>query len=408
MSEQQPAAVSVSPEEAAPSGVFETPAYRNAIDKLSLAFRYRKVAIALTATGQSAVRYVTRRFLENLDDDTTLIRITEPCENVIDFMRRVIRAIGFEPRDLGVADLEKVFRLFLSFQKSHGLRTVLWVECTEKNDAWVLDKIRNLIEKEQQGGYGLLAILSGEPGLLDLLGQGPLGRVELGAGSRISLPPFSRDETREYVRRRVDATGRAAVDQLFSFQALCLLHDLTEGVPDVVAALTNRSLDLAGAAGAESISAAHVQQAYAALTCSGAASPANDDVQTVTLEGNGTPRARLIVRLTAEDVRELTVSRGRVLIGRSRLCDVRLDGPVISRHHALIDCSGDGTATLVDLSSTNGTHVNGRKVTEHCLSPGETIVIGDCHIEYLVDDGQEAPWTDRQPGSSDDIRLLQG
>ena len=73
-----------------------------------------------------------------------------------------------------------------------------------------------------------------------------------------------------------------------------------------------------------------------------------------------------------------------MLIGRSKLCDISIDRPNVSRHHALIAYSGD-KATLIDLSSTNGTFVDGYKVKYHELMPGETIAVGDCRIEYILD-----------------------
>ncbi len=43
---------------------------------------------------------------------------------------------------------------------------------------------------------------------------------------------------------------------------------------------------------------------------------------------------------------------------------------------------------LVDLGSTNGTCVDGVQIESHRLAAGETISLGDCRIEYLLDDEQ--------------------
>ena len=42
-------------------------------------------------------------------------------------------------------------------------------------------------------------------------------------------------------------------------------------------------------------------------------------------------------------------------------------------------------AMLIDLGSTNGTKVDGYAVKEHRLIGGETIAVGDCLIEYLLE-----------------------
>jgi diguanylate cyclase (GGDEF)-like protein len=50
-------------------------------------------------------------------------------------------------------------------------------------------------------------------------------------------------------------------------------------------------------------------------------------------------------------------------LGRSAACGLCLDEPGISRHHARLEPSADGGALrLVDLNSTNGVYVNGRRV----------------------------------------------
>ena len=65
----------------------------------------------------------------------------------------------------------------------------------------------------------------------------------------------------------------------------------------------------------------------------------------------------------------------RTTIGRSRECDVVIDDPNISRKHAEVRRTIEGW-TVVDLGSTNGIKVNGRRVREAVLSPGDEITLG--------------------------------
>jgi pSer/pThr/pTyr-binding forkhead associated (FHA) protein len=83
------------------------------------------------------------------------------------------------------------------------------------------------------------------------------------------------------------------------------------------------------------------------------------------------------------------ISGRRALIGRGEDCDLRLDDPTISRHHAVISLSLGRPPVIEDLGSENGTYVNGRQITqpvgfaiksEHPraeLRGGEWIQIGD-------------------------------
>jgi pSer/pThr/pTyr-binding forkhead associated (FHA) protein len=66
---------------------------------------------------------------------------------------------------------------------------------------------------------------------------------------------------------------------------------------------------------------------------------------------------------------------GEVALGRSRECEVRLPDADTSRRHAKIVCSG-GRFVLHDLASTNGTFVNGERIEQRELAPGDRIEIG--------------------------------
>ena len=64
-------------------------------------------------------------------------------------------------------------------------------------------------------------------------------------------------------------------------------------------------------------------------------------------------------------------ARGGAVLGRSRDCDVVLDDPNVSRHHAEVRPSG-GSWIVNDLGSTNGIKVNGRRVDgPESLKPGD-------------------------------------
>ena len=102
--------------------------------------------------------------------------------------------------------------------------------------------------------------------------------------------------------------------------------------------------------------------------------------------------ARRIDAPEAASGRAMLVGRGkrtvlsgnRVLIGRSRDCDVTLDDPNVSRRHA--ELRREGSTWLVsDLGSTNGVKVNGRRVDNHPLSSGDELVFGLEHLTFEVE-----------------------
>lgn len=80
--------------------------------------------------------------------------------------------------------------------------------------------------------------------------------------------------------------------------------------------------------------------------------------------------------------REWLLAEGVNLVGRDRDCAVRIDSPTLSRRHARIFLNG-GEATLEDLASKNGTHVNARRVTQPVvLKDGDHVQVGSVGMTY--------------------------
>jgi hypothetical protein len=78
------------------------------------------------------------------------------------------------------------------------------------------------------------------------------------------------------------------------------------------------------------------------------------------------------------------LSTGRNVIGRGTEADIRLPDTGVSRKHVDVVLDG-GSATVVDLGSTNGTLVNGRRVNRQVLADGDVIRIGHSVLVYRQD-----------------------
>jgi len=80
------------------------------------------------------------------------------------------------------------------------------------------------------------------------------------------------------------------------------------------------------------------------------------------------------------------LAANEIILGRKGDADVVLSDPYISRHHAKL-VRLDRGYKLVDLGSTHGSFINGRRVTEQRLAPGDRISLGKGRVEldYIVD-----------------------
>jgi hypothetical protein len=71
----------------------------------------------------------------------------------------------------------------------------------------------------------------------------------------------------------------------------------------------------------------------------------------------------------------------RTVIGRSKDCDLQLGDPNVSRRHA--ELRQEGTSYwIVDLDSTNGIEVNGRRAKRAKLDSGDTVTLGSTDLVF--------------------------
>jgi len=89
-------------------------------------------------------------------------------------------------------------------------------------------------------------------------------------------------------------------------------------------------------------------------------------------------------RLVSNDGRTYPLSVGSTVIGRGDQANLRLPDVGISRRHARLDFDG-GQVVLTDLGSTNGTSVNGQRVSAVALNPGDSIQLGTTTLTFRVD-----------------------
>lgn len=78
-----------------------------------------------------------------------------------------------------------------------------------------------------------------------------------------------------------------------------------------------------------------------------------------------------------------------LLIGRSSDLDMVLVEDMVSRHHATISCL-DNEIWVEDVGSTNGTFVNGEKITRVRLKEGDRILIGTSIIKLVYEEASSA------------------
>lgn len=63
-------------------------------------------------------------------------------------------------------------------------------------------------------------------------------------------------------------------------------------------------------------------------------------------------------------------------VGRATRADFIVDAPLVSRVHCRLTADKSGQLVVEDLDSTNGTHLNGERVTRAVAKTGDLIGVG--------------------------------
>lgn len=103
-------------------------------------------------------------------------------------------------------------------------------------------------------------------------------------------------------------------------------------------------------------------------------------------------------------------------IGRAAGCEIRIRGGDVSRVHAKVKASASGKVEMIDLGSTNGTYVNGKRQLYRVLREGDKIQFGEktvfrfCFHDEVDDEFQSRllgkPFLDRVTNTQTRERLL--
>lgn len=98
-----------------------------------------------------------------------------------------------------------------------------------------------------------------------------------------------------------------------------------------------------------------------------------------------TPPPVLSRAVVESNGRRQVLAGPRATIGRSEEVECVLDDPNISRRHAELRQSAGGEWQIVDLNSTNGIKVNGRRTTSARLREGDQVTIGTTTFRFSLE-----------------------
>ncbi len=351
--------------------------------------------------------------------NVTTVWVDPSCETQEQLLQQLLADIGPGAVEGSAPELRRILEVFLRHQASHGRFPYVVADAIERFSAPVLRELEWLAQLRLRNRpiVFFLALTRNEELVANLMPQYEGGPFARAAHQRLS--GFTLDETRAYVRTCLRGAGCDWAEELVPDDVLVDVQAFTQGIVGDINALCCAALDAIAARSTGGhrqprITRALLKEVGLGLNLRYDASawiqPAEESLSpsAVHLSDPGSLRieaARLIVTSGKSVVADVALNRPRMVLGRDDSCDISLDSRYVSRFQNLFMETPEGWL-LIDLSSTNGCFVNGRRVREHRLRDGDLIAVGQHQMRFAGPSNTELPSSEAPQDLDADHTLL--
>jgi general secretion pathway protein A len=219
-----------------------TDSHREALSNLEYAIASRKGITLLIGESGSGKTTVISTALQNQKATVHCIHLTNPALTRQEFVEML--AARFELTEHArtskaalLLELEELLRR----RREAGETTVLIVDEAQSLSYELLEEVRLLANLESQNEKLLSLIIAGQPELSNQLNQDNLRQLKQRVALRCELKALTQPEAMAYFAGRIKAAGGVAA-QVFSREAVALLHEHARGIPRVMNVLADNAL----------------------------------------------------------------------------------------------------------------------------------------------------------------------
>lgn len=198
--------------------------------------------IGEVGTGKTTV---LRTLLGQLTDENyRTALIFNPCLTGVELLRSINHEFGLEAKSEYANELLVELNRFLLTENTEGRTVVLVIDEAQNLQPEVLEQIRLISNLETENDKLIQIILAGQPELKTLLERPELRQLNQRIAVRYTLKSMSTNETRTYIRHRMDVAGESG-GVSFSLYAIKWIYLYTRGVPRMINILCDRALLIA-------------------------------------------------------------------------------------------------------------------------------------------------------------------
>lgn len=158
-----------------------------------------------------------------------------------ELLQWVLMAFELDYSGKGKTALFQTFMEFVTEQYRKGKRTVLVIDEAQNLSPETLEELRMLINVNVGKDQLLQIVLVGQEQLLEKLRRPDLEQFAQRISVSYRLEPLDRDETRRYIRHRLQAAG-SVEPELFSDAACDAVYEQSRGIPRLINVLCDTAL----------------------------------------------------------------------------------------------------------------------------------------------------------------------
>ncbi len=217
--------------------------HKEALAHLTYGVESRSGFVMVTGEVGAGKTTLLRTLIRSLGDSVVLSQVTNTRVSYKELLELILEDYGVNPRGLNKTALISTLNEFLLERYREGRSCVVIVDEAQNLTVPTLEGLRMLSNLETEKSKLVHVILSGQPGLRDLIDSPDLEQLRQRITVRYHLGPLSVEEVGEYIDHRI---GKVAQDPerapRFPEAVLPIIHRTTGGIPRLVNVLCDAAL----------------------------------------------------------------------------------------------------------------------------------------------------------------------
>jgi len=322
---------------------------------------------------------IIRHFTETLPEDRAFAVVDGAGLNTTALLEAVLSQFGYDLYFNSVNELANMVKVFAMQQTASVHAPLLVIKNTHALIPSALRVLCELAELKVRGRSAVRLILVSDRSISTIVDAPAMAPISKRLTGEFHLGPLNLDETTDYVYAKLRAGGCPDPENVIPDDVCDELHIASGGWPGIIDRLALTALAKAKFC---PVRADHIERPVLPDNESQGLAALRQVELKLKPDDKGSGPPRIVLTHNGNTLRELTLDRSRLLIGRSEHNDLCINSKFISRHHALFVRHGAATF-LMDLNSTNGTYVNSRRISNQVVIDEDIISVGNHGIKFF-------------------------